>query len=151
MIFCSPGPRIPTTAKPTKEDGKVHTISTMRMMIPSTIPPLYPAITPSGTPMIRIPASTAIAFPSVVLVPAIKRERMHRPSWSLPNGYVRLGAAIRSSGCNSFGSFGIKNVEKTATRTTASRIIPPMTAGMFFKNRCRTFCALLVCLFADLI
>jgi len=51
IMFPNPGPITARTANISKIKGKANRISAMRIMISSTIPPKYPAINPSVTPM----------------------------------------------------------------------------------------------------
>ena len=70
----------------------MESMMSMHLMInPSTFPPKYPAMEPRMVPMIRENATADSPTIREIFVPERTREKMSRPSWSVPNQYSAQG------------------------------------------------------------
>src|SRR5580658_3841143 len=78
--------------------GNASTMSTVRMMMLSAMPPRKPAMPPSTTPTHSVIASTDDATSNDTRAPMMSRLAMSRPRRSVPSGLTRSGGATCSAG-----------------------------------------------------
>jgi hypothetical protein len=123
MRFVKLGPKTPTTARANKLDGNVDAISVHRIISASTIPPVYPAITPRGIPMSIIKTVVINAVARLVRMPKIRRDKIHLPNWSVPNGNCPQGFNNLLGRSTAYGLFGAKTCANMP-RTSSTQIIP---------------------------
>src|SRR5688572_2714699 len=64
---------------------------------------------------------------TMLLLPAIRRERTSRPSLSVPNGWRRDGGLRRSMTDTATGSYGVIIVPNAAHNSQKATIAPPTT------------------------
>ena len=97
MALPSPGPIAADSASAITRAGIASRMSTMRPITASVVPPRYPATLPmampSDEPISTIPSPT----PSDARAPWINRERMSRPTSSVPAQCAALGGCSRAA------------------------------------------------------
>ncbi|MNQ92707.1 hypothetical protein D3C85_1081390 [compost metagenome] len=123
----SPGPSAATNASASTRLGNEIKISVTRISTASTLPPKYPAVTPSSNPKGPTVTDTSSTIYSVMREPYTRRLKISRPNSSVPNQCRAFGATsalLRS--CTS-GLYGAISGAKAAT-ISSSRTIPPPIA-----------------------
>src|SRR4051794_8446538 len=133
----SPGPRIATTTIASSRLGSASMMSISRMIRISTAPPAKPAARPNATPSASDRVTTISPISSDSRAPWIRRDRMSRPTSSVPSGNCRLppsiqagGASRRSRNCSN-GEWGAISGARSATRAIRMMMISPATAPLF--------------------
>ncbi len=85
------GPRTDTSAIASSRAGSVSITSVKRIRTKSTLPPKNPAQSPIATPMVMVTIIAAMPTSSEIRAPKMIRERMSRPSASVPSGNFHDG------------------------------------------------------------
>ncbi len=80
------------------KSGKAMMVSARRPTMRSVQPPKNPAATPASPPSTNTSATEKTAMPMSSRVATMTRERMSRPSWSVPNQWAALGACSAAHG-----------------------------------------------------
>ena len=84
MAFTRLGPKAAARAKARMSDGKDRMTSMKRMMTLSVLPPKYPDVAPMSAPVIPATEMTRRPMDSEMRAPNMTREKMSRPSSSVP-------------------------------------------------------------------
>ena len=84
ITFVSPGPSAAANAIARIRSGIVRNTSVTRMIRFSIQPPKNPAMAPSTVPIATARMITVTPATSDTLAPTTSREKMSRPTWSVP-------------------------------------------------------------------
>ena len=140
MTRASPPPKNATIVTIRKKIGMDRTTSTTRISALSALPPMYPAMAPTLTPMIMIRITDENPTMSDVCRPFMRRTKMFRPRSSVPSGCVSVGAWLM------LVRLVLPKRSPVAAGTTIARIVRmvrttrPMTASLCWRKRWRTSC-----------
>ena len=127
--FSMPGPRAAAKASAMTRRGKARKMSVTRISTVSIMPPKYPATVPMTRPTGSTMIDTRKMMVSVMRLPWTMREKMSRPSSSVPNQCSWEGGSRRAVSVCPKGDWAVSQGARTAMTISASTTTRPATAS----------------------